>query len=49
MSREFFEKEPETIEWINNFKVFNDKKIIFGILEQIWDFIQFMLQKYIKI
>ena len=29
MSREFFEKEPETIEWINNFKVFNDKKIIF--------------------
>ena len=29
MSREFFEKEPETIEWINNFKFFNDKKIIF--------------------
>ena len=50
LAQDFFEKEPETIEWINSFYKFKiKKKSYFGMSEQILEFIHCMQEKNIKI
>ena len=47
--RTILDKEPDTIEWIDNFSIDNNDNFIFGILEQILVCIHYTVLVFIEI